>query len=69
VIFRGGLEAPHFEIITTNAVAEENLGCSKASLDRGMLELRGEAQKFLGCRVTCARSVSAAAFNLKLCRW
>lgn len=43
VIYTGSLEQPRFEIITANAVAEQNIGLLVASLDRAILEMRGEA--------------------------
>jgi hypothetical protein len=47
VIFRGGVENPSFEVITNTAIAEANINLLKASLDRGILQLRGEAQQNL----------------------
>jgi hypothetical protein len=34
VIFSGGIDEPHFEIITQNVIAEENIGLLMASLDQ-----------------------------------
>jgi hypothetical protein len=47
VIFTGGVEDPSFEIITTTAVAEANINLLKASLDHGILQLRGQAPQYL----------------------
>jgi hypothetical protein len=47
VIFTGSVDDPRFEIITTNAVAEANINLLKASMDYGILQLRGEAQQTL----------------------
>lgn len=65
VVFSGGLAAPAFEIITHSAVAEANLGLLRASLDRAILELRGQAQDRLP--VEFLRPVSGPLpFNVKL---
>lgn len=65
VIFTGGLQAPAFEIIVQNAVADANLSLLEASLDRAVLEMRGQAKDRLG--VEFLRPLAASPpFNLKL---
>lgn len=64
VVFSGSLDAPAFAIITNSAVTEANLGLLEASLDRAVLELRGEAQDRMP--VTYLRPVTAPpAFNVR----
>ena len=65
VIFSGDLEYPAFEIITNSLVATENINLLKASLDRAILEMRGESKSSLP--VVYLRNVSTPpAFNLKV---
>ena len=65
VIFSGDLENPAFEIITNSLVAPENINLLKASLDRAILELRGQSDSTLP--VVYLRNVSTPpAFNLKV---
>jgi ABC-2 type transport system permease protein/fluoroquinolone transport system permease protein len=47
VIFTGSVDVPHFEIIITSAVPAQNLALLQASLERGVLEMRGTASSSL----------------------
>jgi hypothetical protein len=42
VVYSGGMEQPHFEIITSSVVAEQNIGLLEASLEYATAQLRGE---------------------------
>ena len=65
VIFSGDLESPAFEIITNSQIPVENVNLLKASLDRAILELRGESSATIP--VTFLRGVmQTPAFNLKI---
>ena len=65
VIFSGDLESPAFEIITNSQIPVENVNLLKASLDRTILELRGESSATIP--VTFLRGVmQTPAFNLKI---
>lgn len=65
VILSGDLENPAFEIITNSLIAAENINLLKASLERAILDLRGQSETSLP--VVFLRNVSAPpAFNLKV---
>jgi ABC-type multidrug transport system permease subunit len=65
VIFSGGVDAPHFEIITQNVIAEQNIGLLKASLDQAVLELRGSGGTYLPVKLL-RQSAPPPPFNLNL---
>lgn len=65
VILSGDVENPDFEIITNSLIAAENINLLKASLERAILDLRGQSETSLP--VVFLRNVSAPpAFNLKV---
>lgn len=65
IIFTGSAAEPHFEIITHNVVAEENIGLLKASLDQAILDLRGTAINDLAVQLL-RPPTPAPPFNLHI---
>ena len=65
VIFSGDLENPAFEFILNTQIPMENINLLKASLDRAILDLRGESTTTIP--VTFLRGdMQTPAFNLKI---
>lgn len=65
VVFSGNLDQPAFEFITNSIIAEENLNLLQASLDRVILDLRGDSIDELS--VTYLRGLlTPPPFNLKI---
>lgn len=65
VIFSGSAAEPHFEIITQNVVAEQNIGLLRASLDQAVLELRGSGGSSLPVNLL-RQPAPTPPFNLNL---
>lgn len=65
VVFSGGLEVPRFEIITSTAVAEENINLLRANLEGLLAEMQGLPEPS-GVAVTYLRERTAPPpFNLR----
>jgi len=65
VVYSGSLQSPEFEIITQNEINDENLNLLIASLDRAILEIRGDARDLL--EVSYLRPlVGQIPFNLQI---